>query len=71
MRLTKRAEYGLRALINLGIARELGRVRVSLADLAYADNLPIKFLEQIFIQLRSAGYVDTQRGKGGGATRAR
>ena len=71
MRLTKKAEYGLRSLINLGIARELGRERVSLAELASADNLPIKFLEQIMIQLRSTGYVDTLRGKGGGYFLAR
>jgi Rrf2 family protein len=34
--------------------------------LARADNLPLKFLEQILIQLREADYVETQRGKGGG-----
>lgn len=66
MKLTKKAEYGLRAIINLGIAQELGRNRVSVADLAFADNLPMKFLEQILITLREAGYVETQRGKNGG-----
>lgn len=71
MRLSKRAEYGLRALINLGIAQELGHSRVSITDLASADNLPIKFLEQIFIELRVAGILETQRGKGGGYFLAR
>lgn len=66
MKISKKAEYGLRALINLGIAHEVGLERVSAATLAQADNLPLKFLEQIFIQLKKAGYVDTQRGKGGG-----
>jgi Rrf2 family protein len=66
VRLTKKAEYGLRAIINLGIAQALGRNRVSVADLAFADNLPMKFLEQILITLREAGYVETQRGKNGG-----
>lgn len=66
MNISKRAEYGLRALINLGIAKELGHDRVSANNLARADNLPLKFLEQILIQLREAGYVETQRGKGGG-----
>lgn len=66
MKLTKKAEYGLRAIINLGIAQALGRNRVSVADLAFADNLPMKFLEQILITLREAGYVETQRGKNGG-----
>lgn len=66
MKISKRAEYGLRALINLGIAQRLGHNRVSAADLARADNLPLKFLEQILLQLREAGYIETQRGKGGG-----
>jgi Rrf2 family protein len=66
MKISKKAEYGLRALINLGIAHEVGLPKVSAAVLAQADNLPLKFLEQIFIQLKEAGYVDTQRGKGGG-----
>lgn len=66
MNISKRAEYGLRAVINLGIAQELGHDRVTAGDLARADNLPLKFLEQILIQLREAGYVETQRGKGGG-----
>ena len=66
MNISKRAEYGLRALINLGIAHELGHRRVTADELARADNLPLKFLEQILIQLREEGYVKTQRGKGGG-----
>lgn len=66
MKLSKKAEYGLRALINLGIAQEVGLARVPAATLARADNLPLKFLEQILIDLRTAGYVDTQRGKSGG-----
>lgn len=66
MKISKRAEYGLRAIINLGIAHEVGMDRVSAGNLAQADNLPLKFLEQILIQLRESGYVETQRGKGGG-----
>lgn len=66
MRLSKKGEYGLRALINLGIAQEVGNQRVAAGTLARADNLPLRFLEQILIQLRMAGYVDTVRGKGGG-----
>lgn len=66
MKVSKKAEYGLRALINLGIAQKVGRAKVTAADLAQADNLPLKFLEQILIQLREADYVKTQRGKGGG-----
>ncbi|MCC5833403.1 MAG: Rrf2 family transcriptional regulator [Opitutales bacterium] len=66
MKLSKKAEYGLRALINMGIAEELGRDRVSISELAACDNLPLKFVEQILMQLREAEYVDSKRGKFGG-----
>lgn len=71
MQLSKKAEYGLRALINLGIAHAEGHPRISAGLLARADNLPLKFLEQILLQLREAGIVDTQRGKFGGYFLAR
>lgn len=66
MKIGKKAEYGLRALINLGIAGELNRDRVTASDLAACDNLPLKFIEQIMGELRTAGYVDTKRGRFGG-----
>jgi Rrf2 family protein len=66
MKMSKRAEYGLRAIINLGIAHEIGMDRVSANLVAQVDNIPLKFLEQIFIDLREAGYIGTQRGKSGG-----
>jgi Rrf2 family protein len=66
MKIGKRAEYGLRAVINLGIAGELDRARVTASDLAACDNLPLKFVEQIMGDLRAAGYVDTKRGRFGG-----
>lgn len=66
MRLSKRGEYALRALIDLGLAAAQGRELVQLSELAEKENLPAKFLEQIFIQLREAGLIDAKRGKGGG-----
>ncbi|MBD5781031.1 Rrf2 family transcriptional regulator [Pelagicoccus sp. NFK12] len=66
MKLPKKAEYGLRAMIDLGIAHSLDHDRVPLSTLAEAENLPTKFLEQIFLQLRKDGFVKTQRGKAGG-----
>jgi len=66
MNLSKRGEYALRALIDLGIAAELGRPLVQVSELAAKEKLPIKFLEQIFTQLKAAGYVQSRRGKLGG-----
>lgn len=66
MKLSKRGEYGMRTLINLGIAREVGREVLSASDLSSEDNLPLKFVEQILADFRHAGIIGTKRGKFGG-----
>lgn len=66
MKLTKRGEYALRALIDFGIAQELGRPMLKVGELVEKERLPVKFLEQILMQLRGAGYIETKRGKAGG-----
>jgi Rrf2 family protein len=66
MKISKRGEYALRALIDLGIASELGWPMLQVSELAAKEKLPIKFLEQIFAQLKAAGYVKSRRGKFGG-----
>ncbi len=71
MKLTKRGEYALRALIDFGIAYELGRPLIKVGELVEKEHLPVKFLEQILMQLREAGYIQTKRGKGGGYFLAR
>ncbi|HEY4272561.1 MAG TPA: Rrf2 family transcriptional regulator [Candidatus Udaeobacter sp.] len=71
MKLSKRGEYALRALIDLGIACELGWPMLQVSELAAKEKLPIKFLEQIFAQLKAAGYVKSRRGKFGGYSLAR
>jgi len=71
MNLSKRCEYGLRALIDIGIASELGRPRLQVSELAAKEKLPVKFLEQILSQLKAAGYVKSKRGKFGGYSLAK
>ena len=71
MKLSKRGEYALRALIDLGIAAELDRPIIQVSELAAKEKLPVKFLEQIFMQLKAAGYVESRRGKLGGYSLAK
>lgn len=66
MRLSKKGEYALRSLINLGIAAEVGRSLVQVSELADSEQLPVKFLEQIVQALKEAGFVKSERGKFGG-----
>lgn len=64
MRLSRRSEYGLRALVEL--TRERGNGPLPLAMLAERDRLPAKFLEQILAQLKHAGIIRTVLGTHGG-----
>src|SRR5476649_1631023 len=66
MKLSKKGEYALRSLINLGIAAEMNRKLVQVSELAESEQLPVKFLEQILQALKEAGIVESQRGKFGG-----
>lgn len=66
MKLSKKGEYALRSLINLGIAGEVKRSLVQVSELADSEQLPIKFLEQIMQTLKEAGLVVSVRGKFGG-----
>src|ERR1044071_4269875 len=71
MKLSKKGEYALRSLINLGIAAEVGRSLVQVSELAESEQLPVKFLEQILQALKEAGFVESARGKFGGYRLAR
>ena len=65
MRVSKRGEYALRSLINLGIAG-IGPAMLQIPELAERENIPVKFLEAILLELNRAGYLGSKRGKGGG-----
>lgn len=71
MKLTKKGEYALRTLIQLGVAHRTGKDVVSVSALAASEKLPFKFLEQILFELRGAGYIESKRGKVGGARLAK
>jgi Rrf2 family protein len=71
MKLSKKGEYALRSLINLGIAAEMKRKLVQVSELAENEQLPVKFLEQILHVLKEAGIVASERGKFGGYRLAR
>jgi Rrf2 family protein len=71
VKLSKRGEYALRALIDFGVAQAIGRPLLQVSELAAKEGLPIKFLEQILMQLKAAGYLESRRGKHGGYLLAR
>jgi Rrf2 family protein len=64
MKLSTRAEYGIRVL--LALARAEGEAPVSLATIARTERLPHAYLEQLMADLRRAGLVTATRGHAGG-----
>src|SRR5712692_6596880 len=63
MRLSARADYALRAAVELAAS---DGTHVTAEQLARAQHIPGKFLEAILTQLRRAGLVRSQRGPEGG-----
>jgi Rrf2 family protein len=63
MRVSAKADYAVRAAIELAAAAD-GPVKGE--RIAEAQQIPIKFLENILSDLRHAGYVQSQRGAEGG-----
>jgi Rrf2 family protein len=64
LRLSKRTEYGLRAVVQL--ARLWPRHFIQSRDLAREEQLPNKFLEAILLALRRGGFLESKVGSGGG-----
>ncbi len=69
MRLSKRGEYGLRAMIAMALILHEdpspGRV-VQIKEIAEREHIPAKFLEQILLTLKNAGLLRSKMGIGGG-----
>ncbi len=67
--LTKKAKYGLKAMVHLAGVQPGATALV--ADIAASNNIPKKFLDAILGELRNAGFVHSKKGKGGGYMLAR
>lgn len=64
LKLSKRTEYGLRAVVQL--ARAWPTHYMQSRDLAKQEKLPNKFLEAILLALRRGGFLESKVGMGGG-----
>ena len=64
MSVSVKCQYALRALFELARRRDQGLIR--LQDVAEAQEIPHRFLENILNQLRQGGFVESRRGKDGG-----
>jgi Rrf2 family protein len=73
MRLSKRGEYGLRAMIMLAGTPEQDAALpvVQIKEIAQREQISAKFLEQILLTLKNAGLLHSKMGVGGGYYLAR
>jgi Rrf2 family protein len=69
MRISAKADYAVRAVIELAAAPD--GASLSAREIAAAQDIPQNFLENILAELRRAGIVHTHRGPGGGSSLAR
>jgi Rrf2 family protein len=67
--LSKKAKYGLRALIHL--AQHQGEGPLQIRNIAETLNIPRKFLEAILLDLRNEGILQSRKGREGGYFMAR
>lgn len=73
MRLSKRGEYGLRAMIALAEPAENADApqMMQIKEISLRENISVKFLEQILLTLKNAGLLHSKMGVGGGYYLAR
>lgn len=66
MKLSKKSEYGLRALLEFTLAH--GKFPLQRHHIAARQHIPVEFLEQILLTLKRAGLLSSRRGINGGYT---
>ena len=69
MRMSTKAQYAVRAIVNLNLHSDGSPV--SLRDISLRESISLAYLEQLFVKLRRGKIVKSVRGPGGGYLLAR
>ncbi|MDP2940538.1 MAG: Rrf2 family transcriptional regulator [Candidatus Omnitrophota bacterium] len=64
MKITYKGDYSLKIVLDLALHYNQGLVTIH--ELAKRADIPIKFLEQVLLELKQGGFVDSKRGINGG-----
>ena len=62
--LSRKGQYAFRALTHLVDRMDQGPILIS--EISRKKRIPLKFLENILLELKKAGILDSKKGKGGG-----
>lgn len=62
--LSKKSQYAFKALIYL--VQHTGEGPILISEISRKKKIPLKFLENILLELKKADILDSKKGKGGG-----
>ncbi len=67
MRLSAKTKYGVRAVFDIAYhSQDHQGIAIQAKDIALREHIPLRYLEQIFQDLRRAGIIESKRGPRGG-----
>jgi Rrf2 family iron-sulfur cluster assembly transcriptional regulator len=69
MRLSMKAQYAVRAMVDLSL--HSGGRPVALREISRREDIPLNYLEQLFLRLKKGDIIKSVRGPGGGYILAR
>ena len=64
MRVSAKGEYAIKALLDLALCDREGLQPIQ--DIAAREGIPQRYLEQVLLQLKRAGFLESRRGSAGG-----
>lgn len=64
MRISSKGEYAIRAMLDLALQYEKGLIPIQ--EVASRQGIPQRYLEQVLLQLKRAGFLTSKRGSAGG-----
>jgi Rrf2 family protein len=67
MRLSTKTRYGVRAMFDIAFHHQgQANIAAQAKEIARREEIPLRYLEQIFQDLKRAGLVESKRGPRGG-----
>jgi Rrf2 family protein len=64
MRISTKGDYATRAMQDLALRYNQGPIQID--EIARRQHLPVRYLEQILLSLKRAGFLESKRGVSGG-----
>jgi Rrf2 family protein len=64
MRISAKGEYAIKAMLDLAVHYEKGLIPIQ--EIAERQGIPQRYLEQVLLHLKRAGFLTSKRGSAGG-----